>query len=196
MSSRMAEKAPRQRIVEAARSLFDAKGFHSTPVADLAKAAEVSVGQIYRHFPSKDDIITAIVAEDVQSRLDEMNVIFGEVEAGRINVLDAIRALARIAIVNNNTGLLYEILAECYRNPRVAEKVDTLVLPYRNGIGRLTALVRPDLDDAEQEGYTDVIMACFFGLGHRTLTSHQQDIDQASELTAQLIMRALRCPAG
>ena len=196
MSSRIAEKTPRQRIVEAARALFDAKGFHSTPVADLAKAAEVSVGQIYRHFPGKDDIITAIVAEDVQTRLDEMNLIFGEVEADRISVLHAIRALARIAIVNNNSGLLYEILAECYRNPRVAEKVDTLVLPYREGIGRLTALVRPDLEDKEQEGYTDVIMACFFGLGHRTLTSHQQDIEQASELTAQLIMRALRCPAG
>ena len=196
MNSRMAEKTPRQRIVEAARALFDAKGFHSTPVADLAKAAEVSVGQIYRHFPGKDDIITAIVAEDVQARLDEMNIIFAEVEAGRTSVLDAIRALARIAIVNNNSGLLYEILAECYRNPRVAEKVDTLVLPYRDGIGRLTALVRPDLDGAEQEGYTDVILACFFGLGHRTLKSHHQDIEQASDLTAQLIMRALRCPAG
>src|SRR3546814_5026826 len=57
--------------MEASRELFAAKGFHSAPMAELAAAAQVSVGQIYRHFPCKDDIIVGIAEEDAHENRSE-----------------------------------------------------------------------------------------------------------------------------
>jgi AcrR family transcriptional regulator len=52
MSAVQHEVDGRARILTAARSLFSSKGFHQTSMAQLASAAQVSVGQIYRLFHS------------------------------------------------------------------------------------------------------------------------------------------------
>src|SRR3546814_20278573 len=54
-------ESPRERIVNAARRLFGSKGFYATTTAELAEEASVIVGQIYRLFTDKDDVILAIV---------------------------------------------------------------------------------------------------------------------------------------
>src|SRR3546814_2087534 len=74
------QDAPRQRILKAARELFDAKGFHATTTAELATEAAVSIGQIYRLFDNKDDVIIALVEENTKARIAEMPGIFGAVE--------------------------------------------------------------------------------------------------------------------
>ena len=53
------EKDGRARIMDAARTLFSSNGFHQTSMAQLATAAQVSVGQIYRLFKGKEDVIEA-----------------------------------------------------------------------------------------------------------------------------------------
>src|SRR3546814_5740230 len=65
------QDAPRQRILKAARELFDAKGFHATTTAELATEAAVSIGQIYRLFDNKDDVIIALVEENTKARRSE-----------------------------------------------------------------------------------------------------------------------------
>ncbi|MDD3404017.1 MAG: TetR/AcrR family transcriptional regulator [Hespellia sp.] len=47
----------KKRIYECAYQLFDEQSFDSVKVADIAKEAGVSVGGVYYHFASKDDII-------------------------------------------------------------------------------------------------------------------------------------------
>ena len=49
----------RQRIVEATLKLHGEKGIFGTSWADIAHAANVSVGTVYRHFPSLDDLVPA-----------------------------------------------------------------------------------------------------------------------------------------
>src|SRR3546814_14339532 len=44
MDHQARQDAPRQRIIKAARKLFDAKGFHATTTAELATEAAVSIG--------------------------------------------------------------------------------------------------------------------------------------------------------
>lgn len=51
------EEATRQSILRAARDVFVAKGFHEATTHDVARAAGLSVGSIYRYFLSKDDLI-------------------------------------------------------------------------------------------------------------------------------------------
>jgi AcrR family transcriptional regulator len=52
----------RARILEAAQTVFAAKG-SSAGVDEVATAAGVGVGTLYRHFPTKEDLIAAILFE-------------------------------------------------------------------------------------------------------------------------------------
>jgi AcrR family transcriptional regulator len=49
----------RRRIVEATLSLHAEKGAFGTSWQDIAKRADVSVGTVYKHFPSLDELIPA-----------------------------------------------------------------------------------------------------------------------------------------
>src|SRR6185312_6488881 len=46
----------RQRIIDAAGSLFRANGFAGIGVADIMRAADLTHGGFYGHFASKDDL--------------------------------------------------------------------------------------------------------------------------------------------
>ncbi|MEE9208885.1 MAG: TetR family transcriptional regulator, partial [Kiloniellales bacterium] len=46
----------RERIERAALKLFATKGVAATSIRDIAKAAGVSLGAMYNHYPSKDDL--------------------------------------------------------------------------------------------------------------------------------------------
>jgi TetR/AcrR family transcriptional repressor of uid operon len=195
MDQEMTNPTPRQRIIGAARRLFKDKGFHSTPIAELAAEASVSVGMIYRLFPGKDDIIVAICEENLQARITEIEEIFEAVERREYSVCDAVKSIASSTIAANDSGLEFEILAEAYRNPRVAERLKTLAAPYRDKVRRLASFARPDGSASELDAYADVMIACFFGLGHRTLWTPTVDIEQTSRQAACILMRALEAPA-
>jgi AcrR family transcriptional regulator len=187
------EASPRDRIVQAARRLFGQKGFHSTSVAELAASAQVAVGQIYRFFPGKDDIIVAIVEENVGFRIRQMEQVFAEVRAGRSTPFEAVQAISRLSLLRE-MALSFEMLAEAYRNDRVADQLKDLAGRYRERVRELALLVRPDVTAIELEAYADILVACFFGLGHRTLIAPCLDVDRASWETASLLMRALGAP--
>ncbi len=55
------QQARRAEIVGAAQKCFAEKGLHGASVADIAREAGLSVGQLYRIFASKEAIIEAIV---------------------------------------------------------------------------------------------------------------------------------------
>jgi AcrR family transcriptional regulator len=57
----------REAVIEAAQKLFAEQGFDAQ-MPDVAKAAKVGVGTVYRHFPAKEDLVTAL-AEDRFQRL-------------------------------------------------------------------------------------------------------------------------------
>jgi AcrR family transcriptional regulator len=49
-------------VIAAAKKLFADQGLDAQ-MPDVAKAAKVGVGTVYRHFPTKDDLIAALAAE-------------------------------------------------------------------------------------------------------------------------------------
>ena len=53
--------ARRQHIVDRARELFAERGFATTSMADLVAATGMSVGALYRYFPSKAALVAAVV---------------------------------------------------------------------------------------------------------------------------------------
>ncbi|MGG5255256.1 TetR/AcrR family transcriptional regulator [Neobacillus sp. SM06] len=55
----MTEK--QQRVFEAAISLFAEKGYASTSTSEIAKAAGVAEGTIFRHFGSKENLLFSVI---------------------------------------------------------------------------------------------------------------------------------------
>jgi AcrR family transcriptional regulator len=57
--------ARRQQILDAARACFLRNGFHATSIQDVIAEAGLSVGAVYRYFPSKTELISAIADQFV-----------------------------------------------------------------------------------------------------------------------------------
>ncbi|HEY1098430.1 MAG TPA: TetR/AcrR family transcriptional regulator [Myxococcota bacterium] len=69
-------EGPRRRILEAALLLFARRSFHGTSVRDLAEALNQQPSALYKHFPSKDHVLAALIqvgfATHHQSLLDAL----------------------------------------------------------------------------------------------------------------------------
>jgi len=55
----------RARVLVAARSVFAEHG-HEAQMDEIARAAEVGVGTVYRHFPTKEGLIAALVTDSFE----------------------------------------------------------------------------------------------------------------------------------
>jgi AcrR family transcriptional regulator len=64
----------RERLVDAARVALVELGLHNTPTASIAQRAGVSHGTLFRHFPTKTDLLIAVV----QAILADLVVGFGD----------------------------------------------------------------------------------------------------------------------
>jgi AcrR family transcriptional regulator len=76
----MTDKSTRTRLVDAARTLFWEQGYAQTGVAQILKTAGVNSGSLYHFFPTKEDLLLAVLdwytdnlnAEVVQPVLDRV----------------------------------------------------------------------------------------------------------------------------
>ena len=55
------KEATRQRVIEAARELFDTRGYQGTTVREIARHAGVAVGSVFTTFASKDEILSEVM---------------------------------------------------------------------------------------------------------------------------------------
>lgn len=53
----------RTQILEKALEMFNERGVHEVGVREIARALNISVGNLSYHFPKKEDIITALMAQ-------------------------------------------------------------------------------------------------------------------------------------
>jgi AcrR family transcriptional regulator len=66
----------RERILEAARTVFAERGVDAQ-MDDVARAAGVGVGTVYRHFPNKEALLGELVAEKFRAFGDNAEVALG-----------------------------------------------------------------------------------------------------------------------
>jgi AcrR family transcriptional regulator len=84
----------REAVIAAAKKLFADQGLDAQ-MPDVAKAAEVGVGTVYRHFPTKEDLVVAL-AHDRFERVAEKARESLELEDPWDGVADFIRFSAQI----------------------------------------------------------------------------------------------------
>ena len=56
-----AESRPRQRILESAYELFSRRGVSGVGIEEVIARASVAKATLYRHFPSKNDLVLAFL---------------------------------------------------------------------------------------------------------------------------------------
>ncbi|MCX7619366.1 MAG: TetR/AcrR family transcriptional regulator, partial [Acidimicrobiales bacterium] len=63
--------ATRQRVLDAAREVFETRGYQSASVASITKAADTAHGTFYLYFKNKDDALVQVVADVAEQMRQE-----------------------------------------------------------------------------------------------------------------------------
>jgi AcrR family transcriptional regulator len=98
----------RDKIVRAALALVAHGGYREAQVAAVAKRAEVATGTVYRHFPSKADLLTEVFRVASQHEVDAVAQAGGDTAQERIAA--AVQTFARRALQGRR--LAWALLAE------------------------------------------------------------------------------------
>jgi AcrR family transcriptional regulator len=92
----MSHRSTRETIVEAADDLFYRQGFEHTSFSDIAERVQISRGNFYYHFKSKDEILEAVIEE----RLERTRQMLARWEAEGGTPAGRIRCFIHILIDN------------------------------------------------------------------------------------------------
>jgi AcrR family transcriptional regulator len=93
--ARSGGRGARERILAAARELFQRHGINATGVAELCAAAHVSKRTLYQHFASKDEVVAASLAAVAADRAYPPNAVLAREDlAPRARLLEVYDTLA------------------------------------------------------------------------------------------------------
>jgi TetR/AcrR family transcriptional regulator, transcriptional repressor for nem operon len=92
----MSDKTTRDHIIEAADQLFYRRGYEHTSFSDIADVVEISRGNFYFHFKSKDEILDAVI----DLRLASTRRMLERWESEGKDPVERIRSFIHILIAN------------------------------------------------------------------------------------------------
>lgn len=158
----------RNQVLDAAKRCFRLLGFHSTSMAEIAHQAHMSVGHIYRYFPSKESLIEGIVRDDILMQLEELR---GTLDGPSEQILPALmarwQATLELAGDRERTALMVEIMAETSRNPKVRMMVEAAKSEIGATVRERLQAYRPDWSAADAEAHALLIDSMVVGLALR-----------------------------
>jgi AcrR family transcriptional regulator len=106
-----------RRIVAAARRLFDLKGYANTAMEEIAARAGVAVGTLYNYFPSKDELLLAILRRETDTLIDAGERVLQNPPMELGDAVSAIASLFIDSITSDKRGLWREVLAAAMSSP-------------------------------------------------------------------------------
>jgi AcrR family transcriptional regulator len=77
----------RERILSTATSLFAARGIDQVTLTDITDEADVSRGNLYSHFYSKEDLVVAVYQPAMEYSLEQMRRVHGLPPAEAIEII-------------------------------------------------------------------------------------------------------------
>ena len=131
-----------EKLVAAARSAFAADGT-SAPLEDVAERAGVGIGTLYRHFPTRQDLLQAVYLEEVQA------IAAAAAELSALPPWEALTQwLRRYVGFAGTKRALTEALLETDPDSTVLLACRTAILDAGNGLierAQAAGVVRPDV---------------------------------------------------
>ena len=153
----MAARRPPNRkalIRAAAADLFRQHGYHNVSVAQVADAVDITAPALYRHFANKQELLLDVVVHE----LDAIDSAAREAE----DFDELVRAMAVFASERQGLGALWQ------RESRHLDEEQRALIGLKAGrtmadLVPLTAIRRPDLDDADVVLVTLAVLGVFTG---------------------------------
>ncbi|GER68046.1 TetR family transcriptional regulator [Weizmannia acidilactici] len=161
----------KQKIMETAVALFAEKGYSNTPTSEIAKAAGVAEGTIFRHFGTKDNLLVAVIVPFLKASIPSMaEELFTELMSHDVFFFeDFLRELVRdrLNFVKENKEIFQIVVKEFLYN----EEIRNELLPYfvENIGGRLIQVIRVfqergELVSRPAEDIAKLVVTCIAGL--------------------------------
>ncbi|OSM99034.1 TetR/AcrR family transcriptional regulator [Lonsdalea populi] len=156
------------RIIAAARQCFRRAGFHGAGMADIARVAELSVGQIYRYFTNKNAIIEEMVFRIAETRIAPLERELNHT-ARMPDILIGNAPYDEMYHNSDDNALMLEATAEASRNPRVAEILKAADARIFNQACLMLHKRYPRLSQASIAARVELIAALVQGTSTRSL---------------------------
>jgi AcrR family transcriptional regulator len=166
----------REQILQAAMVSFAKRGFHQTSMHHISEAAGISVGLIYRYFPSKEAVIGAL-AEEHKKELAQL--------LERARSAATLRESLEILLTSHccedqpqmHSAFVVDLFAEAGRNPAMATLVRDVLETGAAGITEVIAR-SPEMRNAphglEPREVTELILAASRGAIMRDVLDHSE----------------------
>jgi AcrR family transcriptional regulator len=139
---RLSREARRNLILDVATEVFGRLGYEATRMDDVAKAAGIAKGLLYKHFPSKDALFEALVDRQGRGYAAELR---GALRASDV-AGDPFEALRRgLALWLRTTG--EERAAFIFSDPGAHDAYDTLRERMREVIAESIRMAEPTVEE-------------------------------------------------
>jgi len=173
-----------QELLDAALSLFVEKGFATTRIEEVAQRAGVSKGTLYLYFASKEDLLTAVIAQHLSTRIAESAAEAAAFQGSTAQLMRDLLARWWTQLYDSPASGVFKLLitevrnfpaiAEYYRREVVDQAHALLADGLRRGIA--SGEFRPvDVDSAVHSLVLPLIMLC---LHKHSLAACSPDCDQ------------------
>ena len=130
--------ARRKEIMAAARWCFLRKGFHAASTAEISEKASISVAGLYQYFPTKADLVLALVEEDLQMDLEWVSAL-AKAESLQTGLTNLALAYANDVGCGDAVRLRLEITAEASRDPKISSVFTDMETRLVTAVSRLLA---------------------------------------------------------
>lgn len=186
----------RERILDAAIKAFARHGFHKASMTDIAAAAEMSAGNLYRYFTSKESIIRSLAERE---RREALTTLDGLAQAP--DIVDGLVALAvgASSAANADKAVVdLEITAEMARNPELAALFAGLEQEALDRLAKAIAAAKRKAQVAagiDPKAAARLLMALYYILPSSEMLSKAEDRDVLLSEMRRLIKNYLRPPA-
>ena len=168
---RLTAEARRAAILDSARAVFSARGYHSASIDDIAREAGVSKALIYEHFASKQELYANLLESHAAELSDRLAAAVAGVEGSEPRLETGLDAFFRFVEERREA---WRILFREAADPEVVAVLDRVV-------GQVTGLVAAMIA-AEP--------------GARTLVDDEGERDEGIRLLAQMLVGAIQSVAN
>jgi|SRR5579859_1232946 len=90
---RSQKEATRNRVIDAARELFDSQGYQGTTIREIARKAGVSVGSVFTTFASKGEILSQVMEDRLDGLYAELDQLVPNLRGSTADRLRSIFAI-------------------------------------------------------------------------------------------------------
>ncbi|MFY9331316.1 MAG: TetR/AcrR family transcriptional regulator [Candidatus Nanopelagicales bacterium] len=184
-TTRLPREERRAQLLNAAREVFVAQGYHVAGMDDIADLAGVTKPVLYQHFPSKLDLYLALLDEGIGALLATLQAAISATTDNRERVEAAVGAYFEFV---DNPGSPYRLVFESdlTHEPAVRDRVEAADAACASLLSRVIAADTGLLDEEAQ-----LLAAGLLGMAHVAARRWLRDRDGVDRATAITLVSSL-----